>query len=60
MAAIKEQYNTDAPAQNESTEKTVTTKTSDAAQNADIQGTITLGGSRKSGKIFYRASDPNV
>ena len=44
--------NTDAPAQNESTEETVTTEASDAAQNA--------GGSRKSGKIFYRVSDPNV
>ena len=29
--------NTDAPAQNENTGKTVTTETSDAAQNADIQ-----------------------
>ena len=29
--------NTDAPAQNESTEETVTTEASDAAQNADIQ-----------------------
>ena len=47
--------NTDAPAQNESTEETVTTETSGAAQNADH-----TGGSRKSGKIFYRASDPNV
>lgn len=29
--------NTDAPAQNESTEETVTTETSGVAQNADIQ-----------------------
>ena len=34
--------NTDAPAQNKSTEETVTTEASDAAQNADIQRTITL------------------
>ena len=49
--------NTDAPAQNEGTEETVTTETSGAAQNADNDHT---GSSRKSGKIFYRASDPNV
>ena len=44
--------NTDAPAQNESTEKTVTTKTSDAAQNADIQGTITLAAAASLEKSF--------
>ena len=44
--------NTDAPAQNESTEKTVTTETSDAAQNADIQGTITLAAAASLEKSF--------
>ena len=43
---------TDAPAQNESTEKTVTTETSDAAQNADIQGTITLAAAASLEKTF--------
>ena len=44
--------NTDAPAQNEGTEETVTTKTSDAAQNADIQGTITLAAAASLEKSF--------
>lgn len=44
--------NTDALAQNESTEKTVTTETSDAAQNADIQGTITLAAAASLEKSF--------
>ena len=44
--------NTDAPAQNESTEKTVTTEKSDAAQNADIQGTITLAAAASLEKSF--------
>ena len=44
--------NTDAPAQNESTEETVTTEASDAAQNADIQGTITLAAAASLEKSF--------
>ena len=48
--------NTDAPAQNESTEETVTTETSgaaqNAAQNADIQGTITLAAAASLEKTF--------
>ena len=44
--------NTDAPAQNESTEETVTTETSGAAQNADIQGTITLAAAASLEKSF--------
>ena len=44
--------NTDAPAQNESTEETVTTEASDAAQNADIQGTITLAAAASLEKTF--------
>ena len=44
--------NTDAPAQNESTEETVTTETSGAAQNADIQGTITLAAAASLEKTF--------
>jgi len=48
--------NTDTPAQTESKEETVTTETSGAAQNADIQGTITLAASRKSGKNLLQSS----
>ena len=48
--------NTDAPAQNESTEETVTTETSDAAQNADIQGTITLAAAASLEKTFTEVS----
>ena len=49
---------TDAPAQNESTEKTVTTETSDAAQNADIQGTITLAAAASLAVRGSYQSDP--
>ena len=44
--------NTDTPAQNESTEEAVTTETSGAAQNADIQGTITLAAAASLEKSF--------
>ena len=44
--------NTDAPAQTESKEKTVTTEASGAAQNADIQGTITLAAAASLEKSF--------
>ncbi|MFW5555538.1 MAG: molybdate ABC transporter substrate-binding protein [Roseburia inulinivorans] len=44
--------NTDAPVQNEGTEETVTTETSGAAQNADIQGTITLAAAASLEKSF--------
>ena len=44
--------NTDTPAQNESTEETVTTETFGAAQNADIQGTITLAAAASLEKSF--------
>ena len=44
--------NTDAPAQNEGTEETVTTETSGAAQNADIQGAITLAAAASLEKSF--------
>ena len=44
--------NTDAPAQNKSTEETVTTEASDAAQNADIQRTITLAAAASLEKSF--------
>ena len=51
--------NTDTPAQNESTEETVTTETFGAAE-CRHSGNNHTGGSCKSGKIFYRAADPNV
>ena len=52
--------NTDTPAQNESTEEAVTTETSGCSTECRHSGNDHTGGSRKSGKIFYRASDPNV